>query len=363
MTEFSQKRERILSLLEERKLNALLLQRVSSFAWATCGASSYINRGASNGEASLLITPTDQTLITNNIEAPRLVQEEELTEQGWEFRTSPWYEIQDVVTRFADVYRLGVDGSFPGAVDLSTDIAHLRSRLTPEEGQRFRILGRQCAEAMRSAIQAVRPGQSEHQIAALLANETESRGVQAIVNLIATDERIISFRHPLPTDKKLKRYAMLVLCGRRWGLVCSLTRLIHIGSLPQDIRQKAEAVAKVDATFIDATRPGQTLGEVFKSALNMYAETGFANEWKLHHQGGPAGYEPRELIATPNSTFTITEGQAYAWNPSITGTKSEDTILVGSTGNEILTSIDNWPKLSVTLDDNTYQRPAILELI
>jgi Xaa-Pro aminopeptidase len=362
MTEFSQKRERILALLEERNLNALLLQRVSSFAWATCGASSYVNRGASIGEASLLITPANQTLITNNIEAPRLAQEEGLAEQGWEFHISPWYEIQEITSRLVDDYRLGADGSFPGAVDLSMEVAHLRSRLTPQEGERFRTLGRLCAEAMRSTVEAVRPGQSEHQIAALLANETESRGVQAIVNLIATDDRIFSFRHPLPTEKKLDRYAMLVLCGRQWGLFCSLTRLVHIGSLPQELRQKAEAVARVDATFIAATRPGRTLGEIFNRAINAYSEIGFADEWRLHHQGGPAGYEPREYIATPDSPFTVTKGQAYAWNPSITGTKSEDTILVGNTGNEILTSIDGWPKLSVTLDDGTYERPAIMEL-
>jgi len=41
MSEFSQKQDRIQILLEERKLEALLLQRVSSFAWATCGAASY----------------------------------------------------------------------------------------------------------------------------------------------------------------------------------------------------------------------------------------------------------------------------------------------------------------------------------
>ena len=62
-----------------------------------------------------------------------------------------------------------------------------------------------------------------------------------VVNLIATDERIFNFRHPLPTHKRLERYAMLVLCGRQRGLVCSITRLVHFGRLPDDLRRKAEA--------------------------------------------------------------------------------------------------------------------------
>jgi Xaa-Pro aminopeptidase len=361
--EFSQKQNRIQTLLAEHKLDALLLQRVSSFAWATCGAASYVNTATTNGEAALLITPSGQYLITNNIEATRLEQEEELAVQGWEFRLVPWHEAKDTVAELTRGLKLGTDGPYPGATDLSGELARLRANLTPEEGKRFRTLGRLCAEAMGRAVRAVRPGQTEYQIAGLLAHEVESRGVQAIVNLIATDARIFSFRHPLPTDKKLERYAMLVLCGRRWGLVCSLTRFVHFGQLPEDLSRKAEAVAQVDATFIAATRPGQTLGEIFRQATVAYAETSFPDEWHLHHQGGPAGYEPREYVATSDSADVVLVGQAYAWNPSITGSKSEDTILVGDEDNEVLTSIDGWPTLTVTVDGQEHTRPAVLEIL
>jgi Xaa-Pro dipeptidase len=80
----------------------------------------------------------------------------------------------------------------------------------------------------------------------------------------------------------------------------------------------------------------------------------------LHHQGGPAGYEPREYLGDPASTDVVSVGQAYAWNPSITGTKSEDTILVGKETNEVLTAIPNWPMLTVTVNRQTVTRPAIL---
>ena len=363
MTEFNQKQDRIQALLAERKLDALLLQRVSSFAWATCGAASYVNTATTNGEAALLITPSGRYLITNNIEATRLEQEEKLAAQGWEFRVTPWHQAQDAVAELTQGLSLGADGPYPGTTDISGDLARLRANLTPEEGKRFRALGRLCAEAMDSAVRAVRPGQTEYQIAGLLAHQAESRGVQAIVNLIATDERIFAFRHPLPTGKKLERYAMLVLCGRQRGLVCSVTRFVHFGRLPDDLRRKAEAVARVDATFIAATRPGRLLGEIFRRATAAYAEAGFPDKWHLHHQGGPAGYEPREYIATPGSTDVVSVGQAYAWNPSIAGTKSEDTILVGEAGNEVLTAVENWPMLSVTVDDQTFVRPAILEIL
>ena len=155
---------------------------------------------------------------------------------------------------------------------------------------------------------------------------------------------------------------MLVLCGRKWGLVCSLTRLIHYGALPEQLRAKAAAVAQVDAHLIAATRPGRKLGEIFQAAVDAYAIAGFPDEWRLHHQGGLAGYVPREIVATPETQDEVSVGQVYAWNPSIAGTKSEDTILVGERDNEVLTVIPGWPTLSVEIEGQTIERPRILEV-
>lgn len=363
MTEFDQKQERIRTLLAERRLDALLVKRVSSFAWATCGAASYVNTARTEGDASLLITPKRRYVITNNIEATRLEQEEQLARQGWEFAVTPWFKTNRTVAELTQGLNLGSDSPHPGAIDLSFEVSRLRAALIPEEGARFRSLGRLCADALNSAVRDVRPGMTEYEIAALVSNESQKRGAQPIVDLVATDERVFKFRHPLPTDKRLDRYAMLVLCGRKWGLVCSITRLVHFGRLPAELRAKAEATARVDATFMDATRPGRTLGEIFARAAAAYAEAGFDGEWQLHHQGGPAGYESREFLATPDSADVVALGQAYAWNPSIAGTKSEDTILVGAEANEEITGIRDWPMQSISLaNGRVYARPAILEV-
>jgi antitoxin VapB len=183
-----------------------------------------------------------------------------------------------------------------------------------------------------------------------------------IVNLIATDERIFKFRHPLPTDKKLDRYCMMILCGRKWGLVCSLTRFVHSGALSDELREKSGAVARVDAEMIAATRPGATLQDIFQKSADAYRDCGFPDEWQLHHQGGPAGYEPREFVGTPTATDVVLSGQAYAWNPSITGSKSEDTILVGNDRNEVISAIPGWPVVKVEIGGQVIERPAILEV-
>ena len=153
---------------------------------------------------------------------------------------------------------------------------------------------------------------------------------------------------------------MVVLCARKWGLIASLTRLVHFGELPSSIRRKHDAVVKVDAAFISRTRPGTKVGEILEYGRKTYAEVGHPEEWKFHHQGGPTGYAGRDYKATPDNENIIQANQAVAWNPSIAGTKSEDTIIALGKKTEILTSVRGWPMIEVEIEGARLERPDIL---
>jgi Xaa-Pro aminopeptidase len=362
MTELETKLSHIHTLLDQRHLDALYLARVSSFAWATCGARSYINTAVATGEASLLITRKARYLITNNIEAPHYEKEEKLKAQGWQFEVGPWYLPSDALERLAKGMKVGADICMPGAADLGDEVAVLRMNLLPEEQARYREVSMLSAQAVEAATRAARPGMSEFEIAAILSKEAYDRELTPIVNLIATDERIFGFRHPLPTSKKMEKYAMVIICGRKYGLVASCTRLIHYGPLSDELKKKQAAVTQIDATVNASTRPGATLGEMFGKIQQAYAAAGYPDEYQLHHQGGSAGYEPREFVAKPGLDVKVETGQAYAWNPSITGCKTEDTVLITPDGFEVMTEMPNWPTTEVTVDGKTYRRPLILEV-
>lgn len=362
MNELGTKLSALRGLMQQKNVDAVLLQKVSSFAWATGGSSTAINIASSNGEGALLVTAQDQYLVANNIEAVRLVGEEELGKKGWSVYQFNWWEGSKAIETLVPGLRLGSDTPMAGAVDLGADIARLRAALLPVEQDRIREVSQLCASAMSQAIHAVRPGMTEFEIGSLLAKASLERGVEAIVNLIAVDERIHSYRHPTYTAKKLDRYAMIVLCGRKYGLVVSITRLIHFGKLPTELSRRAEACARVDAAMIAATLPGRTLGQVFSDTQAAYTAVGFDGEWKLHHQGGPAGYEAREFLELPGSPDVVIAGQTYAWNPSITGVKSEDTILVTGDGHEVITEMPGWPVYEIEAGKEVIKRPKVLEV-
>lgn len=360
-SEIQTKLERVRALMDARGVKTLWLRRVDNVAWLTGGVDTAVNTADVIGVASLVVTATGLSMHTNTIEEHRLRDEDKVEERGIPLHVVPWEG-----PAFAPPSDgLGADTAVPGAVDLSADLARLRVRLLPVEQERYRALGGMCAEAMQRAINRVKPGISEAEIAAALSYETRAFNVNPVVVLIGVDDRIYNFRHPVVTKRIMERYAMLVLCGRREGLVCSVTRLIHFGALPDDLRRKQAATAEVDAAMLAASQPGATLEDVFRAAQQAYARTGYADEWKLHHQGGLAGYNPREGLGVPGAAIVLEQGMACAWNPSITGTKCEDTILVPAAGQppEILTPMYGWPVQRVEVGGMTLERPLIMEVV
>src|SRR5690606_11446692 len=109
--------------------------------------------------------------------------------------------------------------------------------------------------------------------------------------------------------------------------------------------------------------PGKSGAELFEEITRLYAEAGYPGEWELHHQGGATGYASRDWRATPYEAKRVRENQAFAWNPSITGTKSEYTIVVTGEGFTLLTKgSGRWPVHSVEVDGGVVERPDILRL-
>jgi Xaa-Pro aminopeptidase len=358
------KRDRVHHFLEEHGLDAVVLENRSSFAWYTAGGDNHVGTATERGAAVLVITRHGDFLVADNIEAPRIMTEE-VAGLGLELVEVPWQQPDGAVKAVQRLVRKGKtasDTDFGGARKMASEIAELRFSLTEGEIERYRRLGKDTEESVREVCTRLRLGLTEHAVAGMLAEELYSRGITPVVLLIAADQRIERFRHPIPTDAKANKCVMVVCCGRRWGLIISCTRLVHFGKLPAMLRRKHDAVLKVDAALNLSTKVGEEIGSVLRAGMEAYAEVGFGEEWKLHHQGGPTGYAPREFRATVPEKRKVMPNQAFAWNPSIAGTKSEDTVLVREEGIEFLSLSSGWPMVDVEYRGGVAKREDILVL-
>src|ERR671918_3059160 len=76
-------------LMDKHGVGALLLSTPANFAWYTGGADNRVDYGDRVGVASVLITTDDAYILTNNIEAPRMREEQSLEMEVVEH---PWHE-------------------------------------------------------------------------------------------------------------------------------------------------------------------------------------------------------------------------------------------------------------------------------
>jgi Xaa-Pro aminopeptidase len=354
--------EKVREWMAGHGLAAVALGGRDSFSWITDGGDNHIVSASDMGVAYVVVTADKTAIVTANIEHQRIA-DEELARLQAEVLSHPYYENRKAeMIRSLASGRIAADDPALGFEPIPGDFYRLRYVLTPEEVARMRDLCATTARLMGEATRAVKPGMTEHEIAADIARRFYADGIEPMVDLVASDERIHKYRHPIPTDKRVDKYAMLVVCARKMGLIAAVTRLVHFGPLPDELRKKQEALCQVDLRFILATKPGRSVRDVYADGVAEYAKAGYPDEWQLHHQGGAIGYKPREYFGSSFSEEVVHENQAFAWNPSITGTKVEDTILVTASGAEVLTPTPGWPMINVTLDGVTVARPAVLEV-
>lgn len=340
---------------------AVLFASQANFAWMTAGGHSHVSVGEAGGVASVLVTRDEAYLLTTNIELGRLLDEEAggLPVTGVEW---PWHEsarADSVVAELCDASRSVSDIGIHGLAPAPPDLTELRFTLLPPEVQRYRYLGRDAAAAVEAACRATSPGDSELEVAGRVANESLRRNILPLVDLVAADSRIARYRHPLPTVNRVNRAMLVALTGRRHGLHASLTRMVSFGPPDGELAARHAAVSRVDARVNLESRPGSSLADVLLCGLDQYASEGFADQWKLHHQGGLTGYAGREVFATPSARHRLRGNQVMAWNPSITSVKSEDTVLVTESGLEVLTRTEDWPQQRVELPQGAMDRPSL----
>ncbi len=360
--EIREKEGRVREFMRSKGLNALLLKRQANFSWLTGGGLNLIGIATEVGVASLLVTETGKYAITSNIEAPRMKLEEKLEEQGYEIRSFPWYEEGEtaIVAEIVGKGTLGSDWAFPGAKVLGEDIGRLRYSLTPDEVVRYRWLGERVSEALERTMTAVERGEKECAVIGRLSHELWKDRIDPITMMSAADERIALYRHSIPMEKKVERFLMVSVNARKGGLIVSTTRFVYFGKIPAELEEKYRANVWIDCVFMAATRPGVPAREVLAKGIEAYRATGYPDEWKLHHQGGSVGYVGRDYRANFQTPDVVQENQAFTWNPSLTGVKSEDTILVTSEGVEMITKPIIYPTLSVEAGGMAFVRPDIL---
>ena len=354
--------QRLVEIMAAKDLDAIYIKRQDNFAWLTCGGINYVGLGEM-GNCGLLVTRGGALYaITNNIEAARMRDEEKLEEMGFAIHYQTWYENAfegETLAKLVSSGKIGRDHGTAGSV--ANDVKLARFSLTEAEIERYKEGGYLTAKAIEETISSVRPGDTEYETIGRLVGIIRSHGMDVVSAMCAADERIYNYRHPVPSGKAIKNRVQLGGNMRYKGLIICCTRLLNFVPVTEELRAQYMANVEIDCTLQANSKPGKTFVSALEAGRAAYEARGYGEEFKKHHQGGPIGYAGRDYrvdFATPG---VIAENQAFCWNPSITGTKSEDTVISTSNGIIPVSRPIIAPKITLEIEGQTFVRPNIWE--
>lgn len=356
------RRERLDDYLDGEGLDSVWFARPNSFSWLT-GGSNAVDRHADIGVAAAGYDRDEGwRVVTDNIEADRL-REEELP-AAFDVTEAAWYDAS-----LAEAVADRTEGDAAADFDVpgfdGVDATELRQPLSETDVERYRELGADVAAAVERVAREIESGDTEHEVAAALRIALATRNVDAPVVLVGGAERAQAYRHYTPTFAELGDYALVSVTGERGGLYASTTRTVAFDPSSW-LADRHEAAMQVETTALAATqsaaRHGGDAADVFDDIVAAYEDAGEPDEWREHHQGGAAGFAGREWFAAPDEERPVHAPMAYAYNPTVRGAKSEDTVLVTEDGAEVLTETGEWPTRTVEARDGefTLERPDML---
>ncbi len=360
LQEFAQKEDRVRAFMEQNGWDALVIGTQANFSWFSCGGESRVLITGEGADALMVITPQSKTLIAYNMDGQRNL-DEEVPGLGFDLIMTHWHEKsrEEIALDLVKGKRVLADIPLEGATTSFQEFYNLHYPLTEWEIERYRELGRESETIIRSVADQAEPGMTERAIERLLMVEFAKKGYISTVVLVGSDGRLPLYRHPIPSDKKIEKDLMLILCGRKYGLHVPITRSVHFGSAPDaETARRFEAASLIAANCIAHTQAGVKFSEILAMQKALYRQLGFENEWQLHFQGGITGYLPNDSSLCLDPSAVIRENQSVNWFITITGVNTEDTFISGK--NEIVTHSGAWPTTAYAVEGKEILLPKIL---
>jgi Xaa-Pro aminopeptidase len=237
--EVSRKLELIREALTETGATGVRLKGTDWFAWATAGASNTVLLTAETGVAQVLVTVRDAWVLTDEIEAQRL-EDEELS-ADFKLHVNPWADAaarESFVREVTNEEKVISDRPIPHVEKrLPASLQHHKRVMMSSELERYREVGRKASEAMTEVLSNAQPTWTEYQLAGAGAQGLWARGLHPALTLVAGERRLPLYRHATATGEAIGRVAMLVFCARGYGLYANLTRFVSFGSLGDERAQ------------------------------------------------------------------------------------------------------------------------------
>jgi Xaa-Pro aminopeptidase len=224
-------------------------------------------------------------------------------------------------------------------------VENLRLVKDEEELSQIRAAVNVGSELFRSAIEAIRPGVRESQVAAEIEYAARRSGAEkmSFETIVASGQRS-ALPHGVASSSPIAAKGFVIL---DYGVIlhgyCSdMTRTVHVGRVPLRARQIYRSVLQAQEAAIAAVAPGVEVGKVDAAARSVLRKAKL-DRYFTHSTGHGVGLEIHEHprvargqteVLGPGMVITIEPG---VYLPGTGGVRIEDMVVVTERGCEILT--------------------------
>jgi Xaa-Pro aminopeptidase len=204
------------------------------------------------------------------------------------------------------------------------------------------ILG---ADLLTPAIETIRPGVKESEVAAEIEYVARRWGAEAMSfeTIVAAGKRS-ALPHGRASNALIPKrgFVILDLGVILHGYCSDMTRTVHVGSVPRRSRDIYNAVLEAQQAATEAVKPGATAGDVDYAARSVLKKAKL-DRYFIHSTGHGVGLEIHEQpriareqteVLQPGMVITIEPG---VYLPGEGGVRIEDMVVVTEHGHQVLT--------------------------
>ncbi len=201
------------------------------------------------------------------------------------------------------------------------------------------------ADLLTPAIETIRPGVKESEVAAEIEYAARRWGAEAMSfeTIVAAGVRS-ALPHGRASNALIPKrgFVILDLGVILHGYCSDMTRTVHVGSVPRRSREIYQAVLDAQLAATEAVKPGATAGDVDFAARSVLKKAKL-DRYFIHSTGHGVGLEIHEQpriardqkeVLEPGMVITIEPG---VYLPGEGGVRIEDMVVVTERGHQVLT--------------------------
>ena len=349
---FKIRRKALTGLISAAKLDALVITHPANWYYLTGFTGEAGVLIVSPGAAALVTDGRFTTQVRKETSSVRLIEQKgSLLDSTGRFLRQKGFRRAGFDPSQTSVTQLGLLRKAAGArtkwIAAPGLVGTLRARKEPSELARMRQAAILAGNVLTSAINLLKPGVMENEVAAEIEYQMRRGGASgpAFETIVAFGDRS-ALPHARPTAKRLRKNELVVLdLGAILAHYCSdITRTVYVGRAPARVKEWYRAVLEAQTAAIAAVRAGVSCGDVDAAARQVLAgykldrlfthSTGHGLGLEVHEDPRVARGQKARL--EPGCVVTIEPGVYMA---GVGGIRIEDDVAVHAGNTEILTRI------------------------